>query len=230
MQRRKKGAFTLVELIVVIAIIAILTTVAIVGYNVFIEQANLSADNQTLASMNRILQTHTAVNFEDLDADDVKYIIDTANGEKFNYTPKSKGYGFFYLANQKKIVLEKYDEMAKKNPLTINEEDPDAVINYYLSLSMPEQYYDEDVYLLTEEGHKVANLVTALRELANTDDKDELLQNFEKIINNKNYGSMRDQFFAYAFGPAYNYYVSDNSWKAIQSNQIQRIIWTQIQR
>ena len=102
----------MVELIVVIAIIAILAVVSVVGYNAFIERANLSSDNQTLSSMNNVLKTHTAVNFEELDADDVKYIIESANGGgRFDFTPRSKGYAYFYISSTKKIELLKYDEV-----------------------------------------------------------------------------------------------------------------------
>lgn len=48
--------FTLVELVVVIAIIAILTTVSIVGYNTFVKNANMSKAEQELAQINNVLR------------------------------------------------------------------------------------------------------------------------------------------------------------------------------
>lgn len=50
-----KKAFTLVELVVVIAIIAILTTVSIVGYNTFVKDANKSKAEQELSQLKNSL-------------------------------------------------------------------------------------------------------------------------------------------------------------------------------
>lgn len=50
-----KKAFTLVELVVVIAIIAILTTVTIVGYNTFVKDASKSKAEQELTQLQTAL-------------------------------------------------------------------------------------------------------------------------------------------------------------------------------
>ena len=44
MKKQQKKAFTLVELLVVIAILAILASVAVVGYTAFIKNAAVSND------------------------------------------------------------------------------------------------------------------------------------------------------------------------------------------
>lgn len=48
---KKTGGFTLVELIIVIAILAILSSVAVVGYSTYIERANDSAVNTELSNI-----------------------------------------------------------------------------------------------------------------------------------------------------------------------------------
>jgi len=47
--------FTLVELIIVIAILAILSTGAIAGYSVYVEQANITADESMVAELKNVL-------------------------------------------------------------------------------------------------------------------------------------------------------------------------------
>ena len=61
MKNMKKKGFTLVELLVVIAIVAILAAVSVVGYTVFINRANESADIQAVTQMNTILSADGAV-------------------------------------------------------------------------------------------------------------------------------------------------------------------------
>ena len=59
MKKKMKKAFTLVELLVVIAILAILSTVAVIGYNSFNEKARLSNDQTTIQIMNGNLRAAT---------------------------------------------------------------------------------------------------------------------------------------------------------------------------
>ena len=62
MKKKIKKAFTLVELLVVIAILAILATVSIVGYNSFTNKAKISVDQQAVAQMNTVLQADEVLN------------------------------------------------------------------------------------------------------------------------------------------------------------------------
>ena len=210
----------MVELIVVIAIIAILAVVSVVGYNAFIERANLSSDNQTLSSMNNVLKTHTSVNFEELDADDVKYIINTANGEEFNFTPKTKGYGFFLCRSWKancfneirwfcciSIIIEIKLSLIKPNQL-INKGDT------------PEEYFGPGKYVLSESGHKVAEMISGLKNLGKSVN---LSEDFNKLLNE--YNGTEESDFLYRMGPAYSIFVSEEGWVFADSNSILKVIF-----
>ena len=69
---KKNGGFTLVELIIVIAILAILSTGAIAGYSAYIDNANEAAMNAILSDV------QTAVVLANADAGQVGSIVVTA--------------------------------------------------------------------------------------------------------------------------------------------------------
>ena len=55
MKRSNKKGFTIVELVIVIAVIAILTAVLIPTFSNLVKKANLSADQQAVRQMNAAL-------------------------------------------------------------------------------------------------------------------------------------------------------------------------------
>lgn len=77
---KKNGGFTLVELIIVIAILAILSTGAIAGYSAYIKSANTSAVNAVLSdvSTSAVLANAAAAPVE-------KISVDVA-GDKWTFT------------------------------------------------------------------------------------------------------------------------------------------------
>ncbi len=94
-----KRGFTLVELVIVIAVIAILAAVLIPTFITVIDSANNSADVQLVANMNAVLAT-------DFDADS------TATAENLRKLMKDNGIDNFETKKSDNVIL--YDKSAKK--------------------------------------------------------------------------------------------------------------------
>lgn len=98
---KKKSGFTIIELLVVMSIIAILTTVTIVGYMSFIEKAHRSNDEQLVSNLNSVLI---------LEEEESPYsptfslnLISELKEKGFNLETESKNVDLFYNVKTKKV-------------------------------------------------------------------------------------------------------------------------------
>ena len=110
MKNMKKKGFTLVELLVVIAIIAILAVVSVVGYTVFIDRANMSADQQAVTQMNTMLEALDVNN----EPEDLKALYEYLNQTGLtaeDYKPLSKDHIFVWDSELNRILLVKDDKV-----------------------------------------------------------------------------------------------------------------------
>ena len=80
---KKNGGFTLVELIIVIAILAILSTGAIAGYSAYIKNAN---DKATLSALNEISTSAVLANAETGAIGSIEVVTDGENNIKITVT------------------------------------------------------------------------------------------------------------------------------------------------
>ena len=100
-QQKQKG-FTVVELVIVIAVVAILAAVLIPTFSGIIKNANLSSDTQLARNMNTVIAGDGAQGVL-LRAEDVVASLE-ANGFS-NFNPKTAFYHFYWLKNENVIVL-----------------------------------------------------------------------------------------------------------------------------
>ena len=101
MKKQQKG-FTVVELVIVIAVVAILAAVLIPTFSGIIKNANLSSDTQLARNMNTVIAGDGAQGVL-LRAEDVVASLE-ANGFS-NFNPKTAFYHFYWLKNENVIVL-----------------------------------------------------------------------------------------------------------------------------
>ena len=105
MKKKIKKAFTLVELLVVIAILAILATVSIVGYNSFTKKAKVSNDTVLVKQMNDVL-------FANQQTDDKNNTMTAALEDVFGagydvekLTPTTTNYNIVWDSENDQMVL-----------------------------------------------------------------------------------------------------------------------------
>ena len=93
-KRNNKKGFTIVELVIVIAVIAILAGVLIPTFAGIVKKANLSADQQAVRQMNTALAAETA----NAKPEGFKQVIDILSAAGFNaedaLTPITKNHTF----------------------------------------------------------------------------------------------------------------------------------------
>ena len=110
-KRNNKKGFTIVELVIVIAVIAILAAVLIPTFAGIIKKANLSADQQAVRQMNIALATASAEKAPaDIDAV-AKILADAGFNAEDTLVPVSKDHRFYWSATYNVIILVKGNEV-----------------------------------------------------------------------------------------------------------------------
>ena len=135
MKNLKKKGFTIVELVIVIAVIAILSAVLIPTFSNLVKKANESSDIQAVKNMNQFLLIKE-VEDGNKPADsilDVYQLFDDSNYVVENYQPLYKGRYFFYDKQLNKIL---YVDEEGKVLFPADLKDTTQGTNDWFSLSM----------------------------------------------------------------------------------------------
>ncbi len=97
MKRNNKKGFTIIELVVVIAVIAILAAVLIPTFSNIIKKANQSVDTQAVQQMNTLLATHVDGSIKNV-SDAIK-ALDEEDIDLDNYKALQKDHYFYFVMN-----------------------------------------------------------------------------------------------------------------------------------
>ena len=127
-KRNNKKGFTIVELVIVIAVIAILAAVLIPTFAGIIKKAQLSSDQQAVRNMNVALAASGDLN------DDMNAVIDALSENGFNskkaLVPVSKDYKFMYSkANDCIVLVNEKNEVVYPEDITYDEADLESLEN-----------------------------------------------------------------------------------------------------
>lgn len=123
MKKRNIKAFTVVELVIVIAVIAVLAAVLIPTFSGIIKQANISADKAELASLNTNLAA-AKVDSEIKNINDVYRVIEETYGAETlaSFAPRSAkhGYCYWYDSAKNEVVLGTKTQIEAESVTPIN--------------------------------------------------------------------------------------------------------------
>ncbi len=107
-RKMNKKGFTIVELVIVIAVIAILAAVLIPTFVSLVKKANLSADTQAVRQMNTVLSAEWAENGAPETKQAVLDVLDNAGynakGEE-GLVPVTKDHSFYFYMGENVVVL-----------------------------------------------------------------------------------------------------------------------------
>lgn len=138
MRKKRNKAFTITELVIVIAVIAILAAVLIPTFIGIIDKANLSADKAAIRDMNTALSNDEILNGKPSSASEVMIRMKESGMDFENYKPLSDGYLFMWLREENRIVLVQKGE------------DKNGEATY--TITYPDQYVDGETYTGDDVG------------------------------------------------------------------------------
>lgn len=154
-QNQKKG-FTIVELVIVIAVIAILAAVLIPTFSGLVKKAQLSADKQLVAQMNKIVQAEAlyandgtitfaqavaALKENGVQLDDDEIEMDASTGILKNYSMTASGYKLQFNTATGKFGI--WDEEESKTIYPEEEADEACVEHDYQPTKVAPDGYEE---------------------------------------------------------------------------------------
>ncbi len=105
MAKKLKRAFTIVELVIVIAVIAILAAVLIPTFTTLIDRANQSADTSNVKNMNSILSMDETTNGKPKTMHDAVKVIREGGYDLEKLTPTGQGYDIVWDQDANRLLM-----------------------------------------------------------------------------------------------------------------------------
>lgn len=185
--KKIRKAFTITELVIVIAVIAILAAVLIPTFTNVIRRAKISSDTQTVASLNTALSAYAVDHAVDSE-EDLRAVFDGTYGEGFydSLRPESAQYGYHYWYDTRsgRLELSRSGDLAEGETasaqsfasLAFAEGGAPSFAGAGLRASLKEGYV-----LLDKGGSAVADTLSALDTLADAEDYLSALQKAGKL-------------------------------------------------
>lgn len=151
MKKLKKG-FTIIELVIVIAVIGILATVLIPTFSTVIHKARVSSDEQAVRNMNTALQTASV--YEDIESiEQVHEILAQSGFGKKSYTSTTENTKFVWIKNTS--VIAHVDTKSQK--ITFPKEYAGVTATDENSIDLDQHTYTDPNRLFLTDGPEAQN-------------------------------------------------------------------------
>ncbi|MDD4125565.1 MAG: prepilin-type N-terminal cleavage/methylation domain-containing protein [Eubacteriales bacterium] len=153
-----KKAFTVVELVIVIAVIAILAAVLIPAISNVVEKARITSDQAAVKEMNTALVADEKLNGPCANYSEAVEVLGAAGLDAAHFTALSKGYEIYFDANINRCLL-----------IKITTDEATGMKSY--SVVYPEEYVDQvNYYLQGDTSYEYLQGLASLKgQLANDD-------------------------------------------------------------
>ena len=159
MKNSNKKGFTIVELVIVIAVIAILAAVLIPTFSGLVKKANVSADIQAVRQMNTALEMEQAKNGAPKNLNEVLSVLSSC-GYRDSITPVSSNTIFGWSKTYNIVMLIEVDESGKMTKLLYPTDDAEAKQDF-------DQNYSEIYNLTGYDESTISKVATAIENAAN---------------------------------------------------------------
>ena len=117
MKRNNKKGFTIVELVIVIAVIAVLAAVLIPTFASLIKKANESADIQAARQMNTALAAESITEKPETFYEVIEILSEAGFNSEKALIPVTKGCAFYWYKPENLIVLANIEEAKATAPV-----------------------------------------------------------------------------------------------------------------
>lgn len=162
---KNKKAFTLTELIIVIAIIGVLAAVLIPSLTGYIEKAKMSNDKVLVANINKILVNEEILTGTPNDVTSLKNRL--RNEFNIKLETKSKGVHIFYDEAANQVVLGKLTEegltVLSDNNSAVKAASGNSVIRYLEQTNQPEKFVQGYWYISDKSEDGLAQALNTIR-------------------------------------------------------------------
>ena len=199
-KRTKKG-FTLVELVVVIAVIAILASVSVGAYFGITESAKVSADTQIIAQLNTVTSIYKVDN-EIESEEDLKEIIESTfldenYFEKIAPSSANQGNHYWYKIDSQTFVL------AKTKDLLTSVKNKERSSFSFESNNIRSNLIEGGYYLLDRAGSLLADVIKSFKNISNGEEYLDVINNIDKLSGDANDGILNNVLESYFATTAY---------------------------
>lgn len=162
---QKKKGFTIVELVIVIAVVAVLAAVMIPTFASIIESANLSNDTSLVANINKVLKVEDILSGGPNDAVEIQKRIKSYG---LSLETKSKGNYLWYDIDNERVVLAGLNETGIALDNISAQSDEDEIVSeipkgYYKAPVSPEDFVQGYLFLSETSADGLAQAVHAIR-------------------------------------------------------------------